>query len=360
MTVESHLLKVLDVVEETDDARSVVLEVPDDLQEAFAYAPGQFLTVGVPSEQTGLAARCYSLSSAPHSGRHQFTVKRTADGYASNWIVENLKPGDTLRVLPPSGIFTPRDINADLLLLAAGSGITPVMSIARTALEKGSGKVVLLYANRDERSVIFARELAELAEDHAERFTVVHWLESVQGLPTREQLAAFAAYFTEFTAFVCGPTPFMKAATGALKELGFPRERRHQEKFVSLGGNPFGEVEEVLAAQRTLEDADDHDEDDAPRVEPPISVEVELDGEQYSFDDWQGDKVLLEFLEEKGVAAPFSCREGQCSACACAVLEGEVELRNNEVLDEEDLADGIRLVCQSLPASKRLRITYNG
>lgn len=239
----SYVLTVLDVVEETGDARSVVFEVPDELQETFAYAPGQFLTVAVPSDKTGLAARCYSLSSAPHSGRHQITVKRTEEGYASNWIVANLRPGDTLRVLPPSGIFTPRDINADLLLFAAGSGITPVISIARTALEKGSGKVVLLYANRDEQSVIFAGELAELASVHAERFTVVHWLESVQGLPAQDQLATFASYFTSFDAFVCGPTPFMKAATGALKELGFPRERRHQEKFVSLGGNPFGEVE---------------------------------------------------------------------------------------------------------------------
>jgi 3-ketosteroid 9alpha-monooxygenase subunit B len=367
MAGEGFLLTVLDVVVETRDARSVVFDVPDELQDAFAYTPGQFLTVAVPSEQTGLAARCYSLSSAPHSGRHQITVKRTLDGYASNWIADNLKPGDTLRVLPPSGIFTPKDINADLLLFAGGSGITPVMSIARTALEKGSGRIVLLYANRDEQSVIFARELTELAAEYAERFTVVHWLESVQGLPTQEQLAAFAAYFSDFTAFVCGPAPYMKAVTNALKELGFPRERRHQEKFVSLGGNPFGEVEEVLAAQAQLKDLDDGDDPDDPDETPaepqfagPIAIEVELDGQQYAFDDWQGDKVLLEYLEEKGVDAPFSCREGNCSACACMVLEGDLRLQHNDVLDKDDLADGIRLVCQAKPLSEKVRITYNG
>ena len=150
MATESFVLNVLDVVEETADAHSIVFEVPDELQEQFAYTPGQFLTVAVPSDQTGLAARCYSLSSAPHSGRHQITVKRTVDGYASNWICDNLREGDTLRVLPPSGIFTPRDLEADLLLFAGGSGITPIMSITRTALEKGHGKVVLFYANRDE------------------------------------------------------------------------------------------------------------------------------------------------------------------------------------------------------------------
>jgi 3-ketosteroid 9alpha-monooxygenase subunit B len=360
MATESFVLKVLEVVEETADAHSIVFDVPVDLAEQFTYTPGQFLTVAVPSDQTGLAARCYSLSSAPHTGRHQITVKRTVDGFASNWICDHLREGDTLRVLPPSGIFTPRDLDADLLLFAGGSGITPVLSIARSALDQGHGKVVMFYANRDEQSVIFADELARLSAEHAERFVVVHWLESVQGLPSPEQLQAFAAYFSQHTAFVCGPAPFMKAVVASLKELGFPRDRRHQEKFVSLGGNPFGDVEEMQAAAKTLADADDHEDDDRTAVAGPISVEVQLDGEDYSFDDWQGDKVLLEFLEEKGVDAPFSCREGNCSACACVVLEGEVTMRHNEVLEADDLAEGIRLVCQSLPASEKLRITYNG
>jgi 3-ketosteroid 9alpha-monooxygenase subunit B len=362
MATESYQLRVTEVIEETADARSVVFEVPSELQETFAYSPGQFLTVAVPSEQTGLAARCYSLSSAPHSGRHQITVKRTVDGYASNWIVDNLKAGDTLRVLPPSGIFTPKDVDADFLLFAGGSGITPVMSIARTALEKGTGKVVLFYANEDESSVIFARQLAELVEEYADRFTVVHWLVSLQGLPSERQLGHFASYFSSYTAFVCGPAPYMKAVSTALKDLGFPRERRHQEKFVSLGGNPFGEVEEVLAAQKELKEADDGDESDdtAPEITGPLAVEVELDGQEYSFDDWQGDQVLLEYLEEKGVDAPFSCREGNCSACACVVLEGDVKLLHNEVLDADDLADGIRLVCQAKPLTDRIRISYNG
>lgn len=363
MATESYVLNVLEVIEETADAKSVVFEVPDDLQETFAYTPGQFLTVAVPSEQTGLAARCYSLSSSPHSGRHQITVKRTLDGYASNWICDNLKPGDTMRLLPPSGIFTPKDIDADLLLWGGGSGITPVISIARTALEKGSGKVVLFYANRDQDSVIFAAELRELVAEHPDRFTVVHWLESVQGLPTQEGIKLFASYFSEYTSFCCGPAPFMKAVATALKELEIPRERRHQEKFVSLGGNPFGDVEEVLAAQKQLSEADDGDEPDEaaePAFAGPVALEVELDGQQYVYDDWTGAETLLEFLESKGVDAPFSCREGNCSSCACIVLEGELTMKHNEVLDAEDLADGIRLACQGLPASEKLRISYNG
>jgi 3-ketosteroid 9alpha-monooxygenase subunit B len=261
MATESFVLRVLDVVEETAEAHSIVFEVPDWLADRFPYTPGQFLTVAVPSDRTGLAARCYSLSSAPHSGLHRITVKRTPDGYASNWICDNLRVGDTLRVLPPSGIFTPRDLDADLLLFAGGSGITPVMSITRTALEKGHGNVVLFYANRDSSSVIFAGELAALSREYADRLLVVHWLESVQGLPSQDQLKAFATYFSGSTAFVCGPAPFMKAVVDSLKELGFPRDRRHQEKFVSLGGNPFGDVDEMRAAAMTLAEADDHDDD---------------------------------------------------------------------------------------------------
>ncbi len=220
----SYELEVVDVVEETADAHSITFAVPPDAAEAFAYTPGQFLTLAVPSDQTGVAARCYSLCSSPADadGRLTVTVKRTADGYASNWICDNLRDGDTVRVLPPSGIFTPKSLDVDLLLFAGGSGITPIMSITRTALARGRGRVVLFYANRDEASVIFARALTELAAEHPDRLQVVHWLESVQGLPTAEQLKAFAADRATWDAFVCGPAPFMKMVVGALKELELP------------------------------------------------------------------------------------------------------------------------------------------
>lgn len=240
----SYELTVREVVPETGDAASVALEVPPGLEDAFAYRAGQFLTVAVPSERDGLVARCYSLSSSPADGGPLvITVKRTAEGYASHWLLDHLRPGERLRVLPPSGIFTPRDLDADLLLFAAGSGITPVLSIARTALAAGSGRVVLLYANRDDASVIFAGALDRLAREHPDRLRVVHWLESLQGLPDEAQLRSLAADHASYDSFVCGPAPFMKAVTGVLKEVGFPRERRHQEKFVSLGGNPFGHLD---------------------------------------------------------------------------------------------------------------------
>lgn len=354
MSDDSFELTVLEVIEETSDARSVVLD-PGEHREHFSYVPGQFLTVSVPSDLTGQVARSYSLSSTPvDDGPLTITVKRTRDGYASRWICDELRPGARLRVLPPSGIFTPKDLNADLLLFAGGSGITPVISIIRTCLVRGSGRIVLFYANRDEQSVIFRIALAELAAAHPDRLQVVHWLESVQGLPSQDQLLAFAADYLERDAFVCGPGPFMAATIAALKQLEFPRDRRHQEKFVSLGGNPFD------IAAPPIEDLSVEGETAAetPSSEP-VQLQVELDGVDYEFDDWKAGTTLLEHLESKGVKAPYSCREGECSACAVRLLEGEVSMRVNDVLDAEDLADGIRLACQSDPVTPKVRVTYS-
>jgi 3-ketosteroid 9alpha-monooxygenase subunit B len=370
----SFELRVVDVVEETADAHSISFEVPAGAEAEFTYKPGQFLTLAVPSDQTGVAARCYSLSSSPvDGGPPTITVKRTAGGYASNWLCDHVRVGDTVRMLPPSGIFTPASLDADLLLFAGGSGITPVMSITRTALRQGSGRIVLFYANRDERSVIFAAELSRLAAEHPDRLQVVHWLESVQGLPTQEQLKAFAAAYATYDAFVCGPAPFMKLAVAALKELEFPRARRHQEKFISLGGNPFGDLHDQEVAEHEIEDAehdpdDPDDPDDAVEAQAgpdedqpqgPVKLEVELDGQQYVFDDWAPGTKMLEHLESKGVKAPYSCREGECSACAVRLLEGEVKMLHNDVLDDEDIAEGIRLGCQAVPVTDTVKVTYH-
>jgi 3-ketosteroid 9alpha-monooxygenase subunit B len=366
MSDDAFELKVVDVVEETTDAHSISFEVPAGAEEQFAYKPGQFLTLAVPSDRTGVAARCYSLSSSPVGGGPlTITVKRTAEGYASNWVCDNLREGDSIHVLPPSGIFTPASLSADLLLFAGGSGITPVISITRTALEQGTARIVLFYANRDEKSVIFGGELTALAAKHPDRLLVVHWLESVQGLPSQDQMRAFASAYSSYDAFVCGPAPFMKMTIAALKELEFPRERRHQEKFISLGGNPFGDLHDKEVAEHEIEDAES-DPDDVTEAAPedpgpqgPVKLEVELDGENYVFDDWAPGTKLLDHLQAKGVKAPYSCREGECSACAIRLLEGEVKMLHNDVLDEDDLAEGIRLGCQSVPVTDTVKVTYH-
>jgi 3-ketosteroid 9alpha-monooxygenase subunit B len=343
--VQSHPLtvRVAEVVRETADAHSLVLEPDAGDLERFHYKPGQFLTVRVPTDRAGGAARCYSLCSSPYLGEPlRITVKRTAGGYGSNWLCDNVVAGSTLEVLRPSGTFTPRSLDGDFLLCAAGSGITPVLSILKSVLHRGTGSVTLLYANRDENSVIFRAELAALAAAFPKRLAVIHWLESVQGLPSVDALARLAAPYTDAAAYVCGPEPFMDAVTAALAEVGMPREHVHLERFLTLDSDPFAEIP---------------DEAVASSAETAV-VEVTLDGETTTV-AWPVDRHLLDVLLQAGLDAPFSCREGQCSACACKVLEGEISLDRNEVLEQEDLDEGYVLACQSIPRSAKLRVTYD-
>ncbi len=333
-------VRVVEVVRETAEAHSLVLEPLDGAP--FEYLPGQFLTVRVPSDRDGGAARCYSLCSSPERDhRLKVTIKRTRDGYASNWLCDNVVVGCELDVLPPAGTFVPKDLDRDFLLLAGGSGITPVLSILKTALHAGQGLVTLIYANRDEASVIFRDELVALTEEFPERLAIVHWLESVQGLPSQPVLSALLASYGDREAFVCGPGPFMDLTVRTLTGLGFPRERVHQEVFTSLAGDPFAEV--VLPTDGVGMDAE---------------VQVELDGET-STHAWPAGARLLDVLLAAGREAPFSCREGACSACACLLQEGTVELDHNEVLDDVDLADGIILACQARATSPVVKISYD-
>ncbi|MPY78096.1 MAG: 2Fe-2S iron-sulfur cluster binding domain-containing protein [Actinophytocola sp.] len=341
-----HRLRIARVVAETPDACSLELAVPEDLADKFRHRPGQFLTLRIPSDRTGSVGRCYSLCSVPREGGPlKVAVKRVRDGYGSNWLCDNATEGMVLEVLPPAGVFTPKSLDDDLLLLAGGSGITPIMSILKSVLAGGTGRLTLLYANRDERSVIFGDELTTLAQQHPDRLTVVHWLESVQGLPSVPQLAALAAPWAGRETFICGPSEFMDAASDALSELGVDRKRVHIERFVSLSRNPF-EVEDTVDA--STEDAPD---------EAPTQLDVELDGEQHTF-AWPRQRKLLDFLLEQGLDAPYSCREGACSACACRIMAGEVKMLNNEVLEPVDLDEGIVLACQSVPVTDDVSVSY--
>lgn len=345
-----HRLEVSRVVEETADARSLVFTVPPESAEAFTYRPGQFLTLRIPGKTSGSVGRCYSLSSCPYTDEDlAVTVKRVADGYGSNRLCDSVTPGSTVEVLPPAGIFTPRSLDADFLLLAGGSGITPIRSILTSALHRGSGRIVLVYANRDQDSVIFADELARLARAHPDRLRVIHWLESVQGLPDAPALRALAEPFAEFEAFVCGPTAFMDAACAALRDLGLTRDRLHVERFLSLEDNPF---------ERPDSSATSDDPAPEQHENERATVGVNLDGEEHEF-RWPRDKVLLDLLLERGLDAPYSCRQGACSACACRIESGEVKMLHNQILEQEDLDEGVVLACQSLPVTDEVRVTYD-
>jgi 3-ketosteroid 9alpha-monooxygenase subunit B len=270
------------------------------------------------------------------------TAKRIAGGRGSTWLCDELHVGDMVEVLRPAGVFTPDDLGRDLLLVAAGSGITPVISIAESALRAGGGKVTLLYANRDDRSVIFAERLADLVRRYPDRLTVIHWLESLEGIPEPVTLGARLAPFADREVFVCGPAPFMDVVSQACASIGVPGSDIHIEEFVSLAGDPF-EIGQPL---------------DGLDLEDAAEVEVELDGQTTTV-AWPRARVLLDALLAAGIDAPFSCREGACSACACVVTVGEVEMATNDILQEEDVREGVILSCQARPLTDKVRVTYD-
>jgi 3-ketosteroid 9alpha-monooxygenase subunit B len=333
-----YQLRVAEVITETADTCSLVLEVPPELAAAFAYRPGQFLTVRVPHDRDGSVARCYSLSSSPHAGdRPAITVKRMPGGHASNWIADRVTAGQMLDTLPPAGTFSPRTLEGDFLLFAAGSGITPVISILKSALARGHGRIVLVYANRDDRSVIFGPQLRRLQAAAGPRLLVLHWLDSVQDPPTAAALAALARPYASYEVFICGPDPYLAVVRQALGELRVPAPRVHAERFLSLAENPFEPAE--------------------PADGPAATLRVTLDGQTRQL-PWPAGTRMLDVLIESGLDPPYSCREGVCGACACQLTGGKVEMMHNEVLEAEDLADGYVLACQSVPLTPAVEITY--
>jgi 3-ketosteroid 9alpha-monooxygenase subunit B len=333
-----YQVRVAEVVRETDDACSLVLDVPPELESLFGYRPGQFVTVRVPSEQTGSVARCYSLSSSPQAGdRPAITIKRTDGGYASNWIHDNITAGSTVDLLPPAGTFVPKVLDLDFLLFAAGSGITPVMSIVKSVLAGGRGRVVLIYANRDERSVIFAAALRDLVAEAAGRLTVVHWLDSLLGVPSAAAMAALARPYAGHDAYICGPDAFLGLVREALGQLGVPARRVHVERFLSLADNPF-EAQAVTGPEATL----------AVTLEDGAAKRL----------PWPAGVRMLDVLIDAGLDAPYSCRQGICGACACQLTSGEVEMAHNEVLEQADLDEGYILACQAVPLTPEVSITY--
>jgi 3-ketosteroid 9alpha-monooxygenase subunit B len=331
---EFYQVPVAEVIRETDEACSLVLDVPPPLAATFGYRPGQFVTVRVPSERTGSVARCYSLSSSPFTGeRPAITVKRTDGGFASNWILDRVAAGTVLDLLPPAGTFSPGSLDGDFLLFAAGSGITPVMSILKSVLAAGRGQVVLVYANRDEQSVIFGASLRRIMASAAGRLVVVHWLDSLHGVPAAAAIAALARPYAAYDAFICGPDPYLALVRDALG----PGRRVHVERFVSLAENPFEEtpVSSGLAA----------------------TLSVTLDGATKRL-PWPAGTRMLDVLIGAGLDAPYSCRQGICGACACQLTGGEVEMAHNEVLEAADIADGYILACQAVPLTPEVSISY--
>ena len=284
--------------------------------------------------------RCYSLASSPDcEGEHKVTVKRVRGGPVSNWLNDSLRAGDVLSVLKPEGRFVLDAGAMPLVLFAGGSGITPVVSIVKTALATTTRRVTLLYANRDGRSVIFADELSRLEKAHGDRLRVLHRLDDAHGMLDEGAVRTLASEQRDASFYLCGPGPFMALVERALSAAGIPAEHVRVERFVFTP----------------------HSHDAAPPApegaETPEFVEVTLRGEHHRVPYVPG-KTLLQTARDAGIDAPYSCEEGFCGCCASHLLEGRVVMAADDALSSEEKKKGMILACQSRPVTRRCAFRF--
>jgi ring-1,2-phenylacetyl-CoA epoxidase subunit PaaE len=334
-----HSLAVADVAELCGDAVAITFEVPPELGDSFTFRPGQWVTVrrfvdGV--EQR----RSYSIC-APAGGAPRIGVREVPDGAVSTWLVRDVQPGDRIEVQPPSGTFTPDiDVVAQHVLIVAGSGITPALSIASSVLANPGSRVTVLYGNRRTDTVMFADELADLKDREPSRVELVHVLSREPRQPElfsgrldagklRLLLPGLVAVADVDHWWLCGPYGMVVDAQHVLGELGVPADRIHRELF-------YVEDTAPLPAQH---------------VDPGVDAEttdvtIILDGRRTTI-PLAGDVSILDGAQLVRPDLPFACKGGVCGTCRARVVEGEVDLRRNFALDPAELAAGFVLTCQS-------------
>lgn len=233
---KAHELRLGDVIPQGSDAVLLRFQPDAGLAEDFRFEPGQYLTLAA-GPVDARQWRCYSLTSAPGAPL-DVLVRRVRGGLVSNWLCDNARPGDSLTVLPPAGYFTLRREGEPVLLFAGGSGIAPIFSLARQALEKGAPRVAIFYANRSRASAMLVRELEDLQTRHDERLEVRYWHDDEDGLPSAGQLAAFATARADRDVYLCGPEPFMRGVDEGLAQAGFDASRIHREEFDTAPDEP--------------------------------------------------------------------------------------------------------------------------
>jgi ring-1,2-phenylacetyl-CoA epoxidase subunit PaaE len=357
MSVSFHTLEVAAVVDETNEARSIRFAVPEELRQTFRFRPGQHLTLKAEIKGEEVR-RNYSLCVAPHDHHLTVTVKRIAGGIFSNWANENLRPGDAIEVMPPHGSFTWefREGAANhYVAFAGGSGITPVMSLLKTALlTEPDSRFTLFYGNRDSSSIIFLETLAQLKNRFMDRLEVHHFLaeeaeefELFNGMLDRAKCdeildtlvdPAEAAAF-----FICGPGPMMDAAEEALLARGISKELVHLERFTA------DRPAEALQAQLA----------ELSREAAGVSMLVTLDGRKRKVGFDAGAGNILDSARKAGLPAPFACKAGVCATCRAKVVSGEVEMAARYGLTDEEIAAGYVLTCQSVPKGSGVELDYD-
>jgi ring-1,2-phenylacetyl-CoA epoxidase subunit PaaE len=344
---EFHPLTVARVDPLTDDSAAVTFDVPDRLRDAFAFAPGQSVTI-----RRGAQRRSYSICSV--RGRPpRIGVREVAGGAVSCWLVHEVRPGDVIDVQAPSGSFTPDlDVPGRHFLIAAGSGITPVLSIAGSVLAANDkSSVTLLYGNRRADSVMFTEELADLKDAYPARLCLVHVLsrepqevELFSGRLDAGKLRVLLPVTADPAAvdhwWLCGPFAMVQSAIAVLTDLGVPRDRIHRELFYVEDTPPPGATHA-----------------DAP-AGPGAEVTVLLDGRASTATVPAGTPVL-DGAQRVRPDLPFACKGGVCGTCRARLVSGEVTMRRNYALEADEVDAGFVLTCQAIPASDRITVDYD-
>jgi ferredoxin-NADP reductase len=328
-------LVVKEVIEETDDAVSIVFDVPLGLEPEFGYRAGQFVTLRIVVDGSE-ELRSYSMSSAPGIDRDlQITVKRVAEGVVSNWILEHVRGGESLDVSAPAGAFVlpEGELTSDVAAFAAGSGITPIFSIVKSVLEATDRHVRMVYANRNRSSVIFQDRLQSLEAQHPERLQITYNLDDLDGLVQPRVIADALGSGLQSEFYVCGPKGFMDMVRTTLVWCGVRSNQLHVELF-----SPDGEVA-------------------APGPGSEAEVTVTLRGKTVTIvhrPEW----TLVQAARVAGLRPPTSCHLGQCGTCVAQVTEGRAQMANNQVLTAEEVADGWILTCQAKPVTPQISVVY--
>jgi len=357
MPKQFHKLKVLAIGHPIKEATTITFDVPVHLYEAFSYHPGQYLIIKFKVKGEEIR-RSYSLNSCPFKEEAlQITVKRVKAGLVSNYVGDHLKVGDELEVMVPQGRFYARiaeEAYKTYFLFAAGSGITPIISILKSVLIASPNSVVnFFYGNANQDTIIFKKELDDLQIQYPERLQVVHTLSSPKIWSSWEQwkgrkgrIDADAvkwfitnhppiAQTTEY--YICGPGAMNVSVRNTLIELGVPKELVHIEQFD--GGN----IEEANSSIKAVDNA---------------KLSVSINGKSHQIIIPKG-KTILHVLKDANVYPPYSCESGVCGTCVAKVTKGKAEMKVCMALNDGEIAQGMVLTCQALPVTEKLKIEYD-
>lgn len=344
-----HDLTIRDIRTETTDSVAISFDVPEALTEVFAFRPGQYLTLRADVNGEDIR-RSYSIASAPGAAL-TVGVKQIEDGAFSGYA-QLLHPGTTLSVMPPEGRFSCHD-ETNIVLIAAGSGITPMVSIASDTLARG-GAVTLVYGNRQTTSIMFRGALDALKDQYLDRFTLIHVLSReiqdvalLNGRVTGDKIIALAnagAIDLDATdgVFLCGPGEMIEDVTQALADRGVAPALIHFERFYQ-----DGETQRAPSAAAKAAAANG------------VSVTVVLDGTTRQFRVEAGDDTVLDAAARQGLELPFSCKGGMCCTCRCKVAQGTAEMATNYSLEQWELDAGFILACQTRPTSDDLVLDFD-